>query len=46
MHKAFNYFYLGIGVLLLAAALILKLWALIVLAVPAIALFFFRRRSR
>ena len=46
MHKSFNYIYLGIGALLVAAALVLKLWVLIVVAVPAIAMFFVRRRSR
>jgi hypothetical protein len=46
MHKSFNYLYLGLGLLLLLGALVWKLWVLVVLAVPAIALFFFRRRSR
>lgn len=46
MHKSFNYFYLGLGLLIAAAALLFKLWVLLLLAVPAIGLFFFRRRSR
>lgn len=46
MHRTFNYLYLGLGVILLVVALLWKWWGFVVLAVPAIALFFFRRRSR
>jgi hypothetical protein len=46
MHRTFNYFYLGLGLLLAAAAVLWKLWPLLLLALPAIGLFFYRRRSR
>jgi hypothetical protein len=46
MHRTFNYFYLVLGLILAVAALLWKLWVLLLLALPAIGLFFYRRRSR